>query len=62
MEHLRFHPLNPRQEAAAVLSRLAYREDNERSGDMRVSIDYYCKKYNVYSIICAFVHMFMILA
>ena len=47
MEHLRFHPLNSRQEAAAVLSRLAYRGDNERSGDMRVSIDYYCKKYNV---------------
>ena len=47
MEHLRFHPLNLRQEAAAVLSRLAYRGDNERSGDVRVSIDYYCKKYNV---------------
>lgn len=47
MEHLRFFPLNPRQEAAAVLSRLAYRGDNERSGDVRVSIDYYCKKYNV---------------
>jgi DNA-binding transcriptional ArsR family regulator len=47
MEHLRFYPLNPRQEAAAVLSRLAYRGDNERSGDMRTSIEYYVKKYNV---------------
>ena len=47
MEHLRFFPLNTRQEAAAVLSRLAYRGDNERSGDLGASVDYYCKKYNV---------------
>ena len=47
MEHLRFFPLNTRLEAAAVLSRLAYRGDNERSGDLGASVDYYCKKYNV---------------
>lgn len=47
MEHLRFYPLDLRLEAAAVLSRLAYRGDNERSGDMRASIEYYVKKYNV---------------
>ena len=47
MESLQFFPLNERLEAAAALSRLAYRGDNERSGDMRVSIDYYCKKYNI---------------
>ena len=47
MESLRFYPLNCRLEAAAVLSRLAYREDNERSGDMRATIEHYCKKYNL---------------
>ena len=47
MEHLRFYPLDLRLEAAAVLSRIAYRGDNERSGDMRASIEYYVKKYNV---------------
>jgi len=47
METLRFFSLDTRLEAAAALSRLAYRGDNERSGDMRDSIDYYCKKYNV---------------
>ena len=47
MEHLRFFSLDLRQEAAAVLSRLAYRGDNERAGDMRASIEYYVKKYNV---------------
>ena len=30
-----------------MLSRLAYREDNERSGDMRATIEHYCKKYNL---------------
>lgn len=47
MEHLRFFSLNLRQEAAAVLARLAYRGDNERSGDLRTSMEYYVKKYNV---------------
>ena len=47
MESLRFYPLNCRLEAAAVLSRLAYRGDNERSGDMRATIEHYCKKYNL---------------
>lgn len=47
MEHLRFHPLDLRLEAAAALSRLAYRGDNERAGDMRTTIEYYCKKYNL---------------
>lgn len=47
MDSLQFFPINYRLEAAAVLSRLAYRGDNERSGDMRATIEYYCKKYNV---------------
>ena len=47
MSSLQFFPLNERLEAAAALSRLAYRGDNERSGDMRTTIEYYCKKYNV---------------
>ena len=47
MESLRFYPLNCRLEAAAVLSRLAYRGDSERSGDMRATIEHYCKKYNL---------------
>lgn len=47
MKSIQFHPIDYRLEAAAVLSRLAYRGDNERSGDMRVTIDYYCKKYNL---------------
>ena len=47
MEQLKFYPLDCRLEAAAVLARLAYRGDNERSGDMRATIDYYCKKYNL---------------
>lgn len=47
MKQLRFHPLNLRMEAAAVLERLAYRGDNERCGDMRATIDFYCKKYNL---------------
>ncbi len=46
MDSLQFFPINYRLEAAAALSRLAYRGDNERSGDMRVTIEYYCKKYN----------------
>lgn len=46
MEHLKFHPLDLRLEAAGVLTRLAYRGDNERSGDLRTAVDYYCKKYN----------------
>ncbi|PKM39134.1 MAG: hypothetical protein CVV04_12485 [Firmicutes bacterium HGW-Firmicutes-9] len=46
MQHLNFHPMDPRLEAAGALTRLAYRGDNERSGDMRTAIDYYCKKYN----------------
>ena len=46
MEHLTFHPLDLRLEAAGALTRLAYRGDNERSGDLRTAIDYYCKKYN----------------
>ena len=29
---------------------------------MQMFNSYYCKKYNVYSIICAFVHMFVISA
>ena len=47
MEHIAFHPLNLRLEAAAFLSRLAYRGDNERSGDLRTAVDYYCNKYNL---------------
>ena len=47
MEHITFHPLNLRLEAAAFLSRLAYRGENERSGDLLISVDYYCKKYNL---------------
>ena len=47
MESLRFYPLNCRLEAAAVLSRLAYCGDSERSGDMRATIEHYCKKYNL---------------
>ena len=47
MEHITFHPLNLRLEAAACLSRIAYRGENERSGDLKVAIDYYCKKYNL---------------
>ena len=47
MEQLRFHPLDTRFEAAAVLSRLAYRGDDEQSGDMRTTIEHYCKKYSV---------------
>ncbi len=47
MEHLKFHPLDTRFEAAAVLTRLAYRGDDEHSGDMRTTIEHYCKKYNV---------------
>jgi len=46
MEHLKFHPLDLRLEAAGALSRIAYRGDNERSGDLRTTIDYYCKKFN----------------
>ena len=46
MEHITFHPLNLRLEAAGALTRLAYRGENVRSGDMRATIDYYCKKYN----------------
>ena len=46
MESLRFYPLNCRLEAAAALSRLAYRGDNESSGDMRATIEHYYKKYN----------------
>lgn len=46
MEQLKFHPLDLRLEAAGVLTRLAYRGDNERSGDLRTAVDYYCKKYN----------------
>ncbi|HWQ98111.1 MAG TPA: metalloregulator ArsR/SmtB family transcription factor [Clostridia bacterium] len=46
MEHLTFHPLDLRLEAAGALTRLAYRGDNERSGDLRTAVDYYCKKYN----------------
>ena len=47
MEYLKFHPLDPRLEAAGALSRLAYRGDNERAGDLRTTVDYYCKKYNL---------------
>jgi len=46
MEQLKFHPLDLRLEAAGALTRMAYRGDNERSGDLRTAIDYYCKKYN----------------
>ena len=46
MEHLTFHPLDVRLEAAGVLARLAYRGEDERSGDLGTAIDYYCKKYN----------------
>jgi DNA-binding transcriptional ArsR family regulator len=46
MQHLNFHPLDLRMEAAGALTRMAYRGDNERSGDMRTTIEYYCKKYN----------------
>lgn len=46
MEHITFHPLDLRMEAAGALTRLAYRGENARSGDMRATIDYYCKKYN----------------
>jgi DNA-binding transcriptional ArsR family regulator len=46
MEHLTFHPLDLRLEAAGALTRMAYRGDNDRSGDLRTAIDYYCKKYN----------------
>ena len=46
MQQITFHPLDPRLEAAAALSRLAYRGENERSGDLRTAVDYYCKKYN----------------
>lgn len=46
MEHLKFHPLDLRLEAAGVLTRLAYRGDNERSGDLHTAVDYYCRKYN----------------
>ena len=47
MEQLRFHPLDIRFEAAAALTRLAYRGNDEHSGDMRATIEHYCKKYNV---------------
>lgn len=47
MESLQFFPLNERLEAAAALSRLAYRGDSESSGDMRTTIEHYYKKYNV---------------
>ncbi len=40
MEQLKFHPLDLRLEAAGVLTRLAYRGDNERSGDLRTAVDY----------------------
>lgn len=46
MKHLTFHPFDLRLEAAGALTRLAYRGDNERSGDLRTAVDYYCKKYN----------------
>ena len=46
MEQLKFHPLDLRLEAAGALTRMAYRGDNERSGDLRMAIDFYCKKYN----------------
>lgn len=46
MEQLKFYPLNCRLEAAAALSRLAYRGNSESSGDMRTTIEYYCKKFN----------------
>ena len=46
MESIHFYPLNCRLEAAAALSRLAYRGSSETSGDMRTTIEHYCKKYN----------------
>ena len=47
MDSIRFMPINFRLEAAAALSRLAYRGDELRAGDMRASADYYSRKYGV---------------
>jgi DNA-binding transcriptional ArsR family regulator len=45
MESVRFHSLNLRLEAAAALTRMAYRGDSPRSGDLSNAVDYYCRKY-----------------
>ena len=47
MESIQFHPLNPRLEAAAALTRLAHQGDDARGGDLRASAVYYSKKYNI---------------
>lgn len=47
MDSIRFMPINFRLEAAAALSRLAYRGDELRAGDMHASADYYSRKYGV---------------
>ncbi|MCE5188997.1 MAG: metalloregulator ArsR/SmtB family transcription factor [Eubacteriales bacterium] len=47
MELVQFHPIDYRLEAAAVLTRLAYRGDDVRNGDLRPSAEHYSKKYGI---------------
>ncbi len=47
MKSIRLHPIDFRREAAAALTRLAYRGDDARAGNIRRAADYYAKKYNV---------------
>ena len=47
MDSIRFLPMNFRVEAAAALTRLAYRGDDERSGGAREAAEYYSRKYAI---------------
>lgn len=47
MKSIRPHPLDYRREAAAALTRLAYRGEDARAGDVRRAAEYYTKKYNI---------------
>jgi DNA-binding transcriptional ArsR family regulator len=47
MDSIRFLPMNFRVEAAAALSRLAYRGDDEHSGGVREAAECYSRKYAI---------------
>lgn len=47
MESIRLHPIDYRREAAAALTRLAYRGEDARAGDIRRASEHYSKKYNI---------------
>jgi len=47
MELVRFHAIDYRLEAAALLTRLAYRGDNAHMGDLRTAAEHYSRKYGI---------------